>query len=90
MLEAEKYKYPYNFSWLGMPIINYPANMIVQQELMWSLKPDLVIETGIAHGGSVVFTASMMELAGGGGGVVGVDVDIRDCNRELIEEHSMF
>ena len=61
MLHADKYKYTYNFSWMGRPIIKFPSDMIVQQEIMWKLKPDLIIETGIAHGGSILFSASMIE-----------------------------
>lgn len=90
MLHADKYKYTYNFSWMGRPIIKFPADIVIQQELMWRLKPDLVIETGIAHGGSIVFTASMMEMMGIQGEVVGVDIDIRPHNRELIESHPMM
>jgi cephalosporin hydroxylase len=90
MLHADKYKYTYNFSWMGRPIIKFPADMLVQQELMWRLKPDLVIETGIAHGGSIIFTASMMVMMGIEGEVVGVDIEIRQHNRELIEAHPMM
>jgi cephalosporin hydroxylase len=64
--------------------------MVVQQELMWRLKPDLVIETGIAHGGSIIFSASMMEMMGIEGEVVGVDIDIRPHNRNEIENHPMM
>ena len=90
MLAADKYKYTYNFSWMGRPIIKYPADMVIQQELMWQLKPDLIIETGIAHGGSIIFSASMMEMMGIEGEVVGVDIDIRSHNRELIQDHPVF
>ena len=90
MLHADKYKYSYNFTWMGIPIIKYPSDMIVQQELMWKLKPDLIIETGIAHGGSILFSASMMEIIGTEGEVVAVDIDIRDHNKKLIENHPMF
>tara|TARA_B100000780_G_C21075203_1_gene432813 strand:+ start:257 stop:1006 length:750 start_codon:yes stop_codon:yes gene_type:complete len=89
MIHADKYKYTYNFSWMGRPVIKFPADMIVQQELMWKLKPDLIIETGIAHGGSIVFSASMLEMMGIDGEVVGIDIDIRSHNRELIESHPM-
>ena len=89
MIHADKYKYTYNFSWMGRPVIKYPADIIVQQELMWKLKPDLIIETGIAHGGSIVFSASMLEMMGIDGEVVGIDIDIRTHNRELIESHPM-
>jgi cephalosporin hydroxylase len=90
MLSADKYKYTYNFEWMGRPIIKYPNDMVVQQELMWKLKPDLIIETGIAHGGSIIFAASMMKMMGIDGEVVGIDIDIRDHNKELIQEHSMY
>jgi cephalosporin hydroxylase len=90
MLHADKYKYTYNYSWMGRPIIKFPNDMVIQQEIMWELKPDLVIETGIAHGGSIIFTASMMEMMGIDGEVVGIDVDIRDHNRSEIEAHPMI
>ena len=90
-----KAKYSYNFSWLGRPIIQYPQDMIAMQELIWSIQPDLIIETGIAHGGSLIFSASMLELNAICGGcqdakVLGLDIDIRDHNREAIESHPMF
>lgn len=88
-------KYSYNFSWLGRPIIQYPQDVIAMQELIWSIQPDLIIETGIAHGGSLIFFASMLELSAACGGpqsaeVLGVDIDIRAHNREAIEAHPMF
>ena len=89
MLHADKYKYTYNFTWMGRPIIKFPSDIVIQQELMWELKPDLVIETGIAHGGSIIFTASMMEMMGIDGEVVGIDIDIRPHNRAEIEAHPM-
>jgi cephalosporin hydroxylase len=87
-------KYSYNFSWLGRPIIQYPQDMVAMQELIWSIQPDLIIETGIAHGGSLIFSASMLELNAICGGsqdadVVAVDIDIRLHNREAIESHPM-
>lgn len=90
-----KAKYSYNFSWLGRPIIQYPQDMIAMQELIWSIQPDLIIETGIAHGGSLIFSASMLELNAICGGcqdaeVLGLDIDIRPHNREAIEAHPMF
>ena len=88
-------KYSYNFSWMGRPIIQYPQDMIAMQELIWLIQPDLIIETGIAHGGSLIFSASMLELNAACGGpqgaeVLGVDIDIRAHNREAIEAHPMF
>src|SRR5688572_32895844 len=61
-------KYSYNFSWLGRPIIQYPQDIVAMQELIWSVQPDLIIETGIAHGGSLIFSASMLELNAACGG----------------------
>ena len=90
MLHADKYKYTYNYSWMGRPIVKYPNDMLIQQELMWMLKPDLIIETGIAHGGSIIFSASMQKMMGIDGEVVGIDIDIRPHNRKLIEEHPMY
>lgn len=90
MLHADKYKYTYNFSWMGRPIIKYPQDIIVMQELIWKIKPDLIIETGIAHGGSIIFSASMMELLGNNGKVIAVDIDIRKHNRDEIEKHPMM
>jgi len=87
-------KYSYNFSWLGRPIIQYPQDMIAMQEIIWEVKPDLIIETGIAHGGSLIFSASMLELVaactGIEGEVIGIDIDIRPHNRKAIEEHPMY
>lgn len=90
IVETTKYNYSYNFSWMGRPIIQFPQDIIAMQEIIWDLKPDLVIETGIAHGGSIIYYASLLELIGGNGKVLGIDIDIRDYNRKLIEEHPMF
>lgn len=84
------YKYTYNFKWLGRPIIQFPQDMFAMQEIIWTTRPDLIVETGIAHGGSLVFYASMMELIGENGMVVGIDVDIREHNRKEIEKHRLF
>lgn len=87
-------QYSYNFSWMGRPIIQYPQDMVAMQEIIWEVKPDLIIETGIAHGGSLIFSASMLELVaactGVQGEVLGIDIDIRPHNRKAIEEHPMF
>lgn len=83
-------QYSYHFSWMGRPIIAYPQDMIAMQEIIWDVKPDLIIETGIAHGGSLVYYASLLELIGGDGIVLGIDIDIRKHNRDLIEAHPMF
>ncbi len=85
-----KYKYTYNFTWLGSPIIQFPQDMVAIQEIVWKVKPDLIVETGIAHGGSLIFYASLLELIGNKGKVIGIDVDIRKHNRTEIEKHPMF
>ena len=85
-----RHKYTYNFRWMGRPIIQFPQDLVAMQELVWSVRPDIIIETGIAHGGSLIFYASLLELLGGDGFVVGVDIDIRAHNRKAIEEHPMF
>ena len=87
--ESNSSQYSYNFSWMGRPIIQYPQDMIAMQELIWEIKPDLIIETGIAHGGSLIFYASLLELIGNGE-VLGIDIDIREHNRREIEKHPMF
>lgn len=89
MLHADKYRYSYNFSWMGRPVIRYPSDLVLQQEIMWDIRPDLVIETGIAHGGSVVFSAAMQFMMGIPPEVVGIDIDIRSHNKDLIEGHPM-
>jgi cephalosporin hydroxylase len=81
-------RYSYNFTWMGRPIIQYPQDMVIMQELIWSIKPDLIIETGIAHGGSLIFYASIMELIGKGE-VLGIDIDIREHNKKEILSHPM-
>jgi cephalosporin hydroxylase len=86
---SNKSKYSYNFSWMGRPIIQYPQDMIAMQEIIWNIKPDLIIETGIAHGGSLIYYASLLELIGKGE-VLGIDIDIRQHNREEIEKHPMY
>lgn len=89
-----KAQYCYNFTWLGRPIIQYPQDMIAMQEILWSVQPDLIVETGIAHGGSLIFSAAMLELIASCGGpegeVLGIDIDIREHNRKAIEEHPLF
>lgn len=82
-------KYSYNFTWLGRPIIQYPQDILAMQEIIWQVKPDLIIETGIAHGGSLILYASLLEIIGKGI-VLGIDIDIRNHNRFEIEKHPMF
>lgn len=99
-----KHGYSYNFSWQGRPIIQYPQDIVAMQELIWQIKPDLIIETGIAHGGSLVFSASqlaqldlcdaieagaMLDPKNSKRKVLGIDIDIRAHNRAAIEAHPM-
>ncbi len=103
--ETNRNGYTYNYSWLSRPIIQYPQDIVAMQELIWQIRPDLIIETGIAHGGSLIFSASMlamldMEEAIQAGTsfdpakskrlVLGIDIDIRNHNRTAIESHAMF
>ena len=81
-------KYVYSFAWMGRPIIQLPEDMVRLQEVIWDLKPDVLIETGVAHGGSLIFYASLFE-AMGKGRVIGIDIEIRPHNRAAIEEHPM-
>jgi cephalosporin hydroxylase len=104
ILDSVEDKYSYNFSWLSRPIIQYPQDVVAVQELIWQIKPDLIIETGIAHGGSLIFSASMLALLDlcdaieaattldpnkSKRKVLGIDVDIRGHNRAAIEAHPM-
>jgi len=82
-------KHTYTFSWLGRPIIQLPEDMVRTQEVIYRLKPDVIIETGIAHGGSLVYYASLCKIMGKGR-VIGIDVEIRAPNRRAIESHEMF
>jgi cephalosporin hydroxylase len=82
-------QYSYNFRSMGRPIIQYPQDMLAMQEILWDVRPDLIVETGIAHGGSLVYYASLCELMGHGQ-VLGIDIDIRAHNRRAIEAHPMF
>jgi cephalosporin hydroxylase len=87
--DTTPHRYTYNFTWLGRPIIQFPQDIVALQEIIWNTRPDVVVETGIAHGGSLVLSASILELIGGDGRVVGVDVDIRSHNRDAIESHPL-
>ena len=91
---AQELRYSYSFDWLGLPIIQYPQDIVAMQELVWSTKPDLIIETGIARGGSAIFYASLLELNAMCGGpadarILAIDIDIRAANRAAIEAHPL-
>jgi cephalosporin hydroxylase len=87
--EVGRHKYSYNFTWMGRPIIQFPQDMVAMQEIIWRVRPEVIVETGVAHGGSLIYYASLLELIGGDGLVVGIDVDIRPHNRAEIERHPM-
>ena len=102
--ETNRYKWSYNFAWMGRPAIQFPNDIWAMQELIWRIKPDLIIETGIAHGGSLIFSASMLSLLDYCDAIVedrtldpkaprrrvlGLDIDIREHNRSAIEAHPM-
>lgn len=89
LVDIVKYKYSYNFTWLGRPIIQMPDDVLAIQELLWSVAPDVVVETGIAHGGSLILHASILQLLGGERRVVGVDIDIRAPNRAALDAHPL-
>jgi len=93
--DSIKRKYSYNFSWMGRPIIQYPQDLVALQEIVWEVKPELIIEMGVAHGGSTVFFASLLELNAHAGGpkdaeVWCVEIDLRSHNREALEAHPMY
>ncbi len=88
LVAADKHDYGSLWTWMGLPIIQLPADVMATQEVIWSTKPEIIIETGVARGGSLVFMAALLELLGRGR-VIGVDIDIRPHNREAIEIHPM-
>ena len=85
---AAQHRLMYEQTWLGRPIIQFPNDIVAVQELIWSVKPDLIVETGVAHGGSLVLSASILELLGKGQ-VLGIDIEIRPHNRSALEEHPL-
>ena len=95
MERAGELKYSYHFEWMGRPIIQHPQDMVAAQQLIWDIKPDLIIETGIARGGSLIFYASLLELISQSGvnknaKVLGIDIDIRKDNLNNIKKHPMI
>ena len=89
IMESSLHEYSYHFRWLGVPIIQFPQDIVGLQEIIWKIKPELIIETGIARGGSLIFSASMLQLIGKGS-VVGVDIDIRKENKAIILKHPLY
>jgi len=88
-IELDKYKYGYSFSWCGIPVIRLPDDLVVFQELVWDLQPKIIVEVGVARGGSVILSSSLLHLLGEGGRVFGLDIDIRTHNRIAIENHRL-
>lgn len=87
-VRSSQLKYSYNFEWLGLPIIQLPQDIIAMQELIWRIKPDVIIETGIARGGSAVFYASLLKLIGKGK-VISIECELREANRAALANHPM-
>ena len=85
---AAEHRLPYEPTWLGRPIVQFPTDVVAIQELLWKVQPDVVIETGVAHGGSLMLSASLLELLGRGK-VIGIDIEIRPHNRAAIEAHPL-
>ncbi len=85
--KSAKHRYCYNFKWMDRPVIQFPQDLLALEEIIWRVKPEIIIETGIARGGSLVFYASLLEMLGGKGRVIGVDIDIRNHNRKAIEKN---
>jgi cephalosporin hydroxylase len=88
LADADRHGWTYQWRWLGVPIIQAPEDMVTIQEIIWDRRPDLIVETGVARGGSAIFHASLLALTGGGT-VVGIDIDIRPHNRESVEQHPL-
>jgi len=82
-------KYSYTFTWFGRPIIQHPEDLIRLQEVIYTLSPDVIVETGVAHGGSLIFYASLLKAMGKRGKVIGVDIEIRPHNRRALESHEL-
>ncbi|CAN2039949.1 Rhamnosyl O-methyltransferase [Candidatus Magnetomoraceae bacterium gMMP-15] len=89
IVSADRYNYGYQWTWLGLPIIQIPQDILVMQEIIWKTKPDIIIETGIARGGSLIFFASLLELIGKGR-IIGIDIELRDHNRKAIQSHPLY
>ncbi|MBM4423647.1 MAG: cephalosporin hydroxylase [Chloroflexi bacterium] len=83
------FQYTYNFDWLGLPIIQLPQDIVAVQEIIWKVKPDVIVETGVARGGSLILSASILHILNGNGRVVGIDIDIREHNWKSIMEHPL-
>lgn len=88
LIRADRYNYSYQWTWLGLPIIQMPPDIVATQEVVWATRPTVIVEAGVARGGSLILLASLLQLIGHGK-VIGIDIDIRPHNRTRIEEHSL-
>lgn len=88
LIQSDQHNWSYQWSWLGLPIIQMPPDVLAVQEIIWNLRPQVIVETGVARGGSLIFYASILQLIGEGK-VIGIDIDIRPHNRAAIEEHPL-
>jgi cephalosporin hydroxylase len=88
-LRAFQHRYSYNFRWLGVPIIQFPADIVAMQELIWHVRPQVIIETGVARGGSLIFYASILQLLNNDGVVIGVEIALTSENRTIIQSHPL-
>lgn len=89
LIESSRHRYSYHFDWLGLPIIQFPQDMVAIQEVIWKTSPDIIVECGVARGGSLLLSASILQLLNGRGKVIGIDIDIREHNRIAIEQHPL-
>jgi cephalosporin hydroxylase len=88
---ACEHEYSYHFTWLGRPVIQFPEDLVVLQEIVWRVAPDVIVETGVAHGGSLIFSSSLLELMGGERRrVIGIELELRPHNRAALEAHPLF
>jgi cephalosporin hydroxylase len=88
LVAADRHDWAYQWTWLGLPVIQLPTDIVAMQEVIWNAAPDLIIETGVARGGSLILSASILQLLGSGH-VLGIDIDIREHNRKAIESHPL-
>ena len=89
IFNSSKYEYSYHFKWLGLPTIQFPQDLLAMQEIIWQTKPEIIIETGVARGGSLIFYASMLNFVRKSGLVIGIDIDIRHHNKIAIKKHTL-
>lgn len=89
LARTHELRYDYNFRWLGLPVLQLPQDLVAIQEIVWETRPEVIVETGVARGGSLVFHASLLELLGGDRRVVGIEIDLRAHARRALERHPL-